>query len=276
MMISVIIPCYNQSHYLEECMASVLNQSYANWEAIIVNDGSVDNTDIIGRSLVLKDDRIRYFYQENSGVSSARNFGISQSNGEYILPLDADDVISDDYLSLIAQAFERDSNLSLVYCKAEFFGDKRGDFKLPDYSFDELLVHNLIFVTACFSKISYYTTDGYRSNMVSGFEDWDFWIQLLTPSSKVHRIDKVCFYYRIKESSRDYAMYKNGSEAQMLRNVFLNNIDKYMMIHPNGVIGVLIESYECRHRIRKLESSVFARIRNVFTFSFRQSKTRHS
>ena len=87
-LISVIVPCYNQAQYLDECLQSVLNQTYQNWECIIVNDGSPDNTHEIAESYCRKDARFKYFYKENGGLSSARNAGISISNGEFIQFLD--------------------------------------------------------------------------------------------------------------------------------------------------------------------------------------------
>ena len=97
-LISIIVPCYNQAHFLNEVLQSVLDQSYSNWECIIVNDGSPDNTEEIALVWCTKDKRFRYVKKENGGLSSARNAGITISQGEYILPLDADDKIYPSYL----------------------------------------------------------------------------------------------------------------------------------------------------------------------------------
>ena len=77
---------------MDEALESVLEQSYLNWECIIVNDGSTDNTDIVASNWLQKDQRFRYIYQKNAGLSCARNTGIKNANGEFILPLDADEV----------------------------------------------------------------------------------------------------------------------------------------------------------------------------------------
>lgn len=92
-LVSVIIPCYKQAQYLDEALQSVFNQTYANWECIIVNDGSPDNTAEVANWWLEKDRRFRYLIQENAGLSSARNSGIDYATGEFILPLDADDKI---------------------------------------------------------------------------------------------------------------------------------------------------------------------------------------
>ena len=97
-LISVIVPCYNQAQYLDECLQSVLDQTYTDWECIIVNDGSPDHTEEIAKKWVEKDARFRYLFKENGGLSSARNAGIEIAKGEWILPLDADDKIGNQYL----------------------------------------------------------------------------------------------------------------------------------------------------------------------------------
>lgn len=91
-LVSIVIPIYNAQKYLEECLASVLKQSYSNLEIICVNDGSTDKSDeILG---AVRDNRVIYVRQDNKGVSSARNHGLQMAKGEWILFLDADDVLS--------------------------------------------------------------------------------------------------------------------------------------------------------------------------------------
>lgn len=106
--ISVVVPCYNQAQYLDECLQSVLNQTYQDWECIIVNDGSPDNTEDVAKSWAEKDTRFIYLSKENGGLSSARNAGIEIAKGEWILPLDADDKIGERYLELAEKEFEND------------------------------------------------------------------------------------------------------------------------------------------------------------------------
>lgn len=82
-LISVIVPCYNQAQYLDECLQSVYDQTYQNWECIIVNDGSPDNTEEIVLQWTKKDARFNYLKKENGGLSSARNAGIDIAKGEF-------------------------------------------------------------------------------------------------------------------------------------------------------------------------------------------------
>lgn len=100
--VSIIIPVYNAGKYLEKCIGSILNQSFYNFEIIIVNDGSTDNSSIICNNLAQKDNRIKVFHQDNHGVSAARNLGISSANGRYVMFLDADDYwLSTDCLKIL-------------------------------------------------------------------------------------------------------------------------------------------------------------------------------
>jgi len=199
--ISIIIPCYNQAQYLDEALQSVLDQTYLNWECIIINDGSPDNTEEVAKKWLEKDNRFKYLCQENGGLSSARNFGISKSAGEFILPLDADDKISSNYVSMAIKAFNKDSNLKIVYCKAEKFGLEKGSWKLPVFSRELLARENMIFSCSVFKKSDWLSVGGYDCEMKYGLEDWEFWIALLKKGGNVKCLDILGFYYRIKPIS---------------------------------------------------------------------------
>lgn len=92
---SIIIPCYNKAAYLAKTLQSVLNQTYPNWECILVDDGSTDDTPAVAKVYCEKDTRFRYFLKKNEGVSTARNFGIEKAKGDFIIFLDADDILAD-------------------------------------------------------------------------------------------------------------------------------------------------------------------------------------
>jgi glycosyltransferase involved in cell wall biosynthesis len=200
-LISIIVPCYNQVQYLPEALQSVLNQTYSDWECIIVNDGSPDDTDIVAKEWLIKDPRFKYIYKENGGLSSARNAGIEIAIGTYILPLDADDKIGKDYLKLAAKAFDHKAGLKLVYCKAEKFGAESGSWILPVYSLNSLVRYNSIFCSAVFRKSEWERVGGYDDKMIYGLEDWEFWISILKDGGDVKCLDFVGFYYRITSGS---------------------------------------------------------------------------
>ena len=131
-MISVIVPVYNSVKYLDKCIQSILNQTYKNFELLLVNDGSSDNSLEICNLYALKDDRVKVIDQSNGGVSSARNAGIDYAKGEWITFVDSDDWVHKDYLlQRVALAEER--NADVVYCDAENVYEKSSSiFKMPD------------------------------------------------------------------------------------------------------------------------------------------------
>lgn len=123
---SIVIPAYNREDYLNRCLDSILAQKYRNWEAVVVDDGSTDNT----RNIVqdYNDDRIRYFYKDNGGASSARNVAIDKSNGKYIAFLDSDDEYKPDHLQSIYNFLEEKGFPVCLVC-TDFIVNNRGEIK---------------------------------------------------------------------------------------------------------------------------------------------------
>ena len=138
-LVSVIVPCYNQASFLSDALDSVLAQTYTDWECIIVNDGSTDNTEEVAKTYINKDSRFAYVHKNNGGLPSARNFGISKSSGDFILPLDADDLIGSSYLEKAISRFKSFPETKLVYCKAAKFGHVSGAWSLGEYSYDAFI-----------------------------------------------------------------------------------------------------------------------------------------
>lgn len=224
--ISIIVPCYKQAEFLSETLDSVLSQTYVNWECIIVNDGSPDNTEAIAKQYLEKDTRFKYISKINEGLAIARNTGISHSNGEFILPLDADDMIASRYLEKAIERFTMYPETKLVYCKADKFGILNEPWNLEEYTYDRLIWNNCIFCTALFRRVDFDKTDGYNPNMISGLEDWDFWLSFIDRNDIVYRIDEVLFHYRIKEMSMSTELSGEKNEA-MLIQLCINHPDIY-------------------------------------------------
>lgn len=106
-LVSIIVPVYNEEKHINRCIDSVLNQTYSDFELLLINDGSTDKSGVICDQYVLKDSRINVFHLENGGVSKARNFGISKSIGEWVMFLDSDDYLINDALEvLINQSYK--------------------------------------------------------------------------------------------------------------------------------------------------------------------------
>ena len=109
--ISIIVPVYNVEQYLERCVESILKQTITNFELILINDGSSDNSGPVCDELSRKDTRIRVHHIQNGGVSNARNLGIQSSRGEWISFIDSDDFVTEDYLETLLQPVETDETI---------------------------------------------------------------------------------------------------------------------------------------------------------------------
>lgn len=211
-LISVVIPCYNQAQFLEDAVHSVVQQTCNNWEIIIVNDGSFDDTNIVAQKLIKTYSQysITLLEQNNSGVASARNTGISVASGEYIIPLDADDKFGANYFDKAINILQNNSDIGIVYCLAEFFGSKTGLWPLREFELPDFLVENTIFCSAFFRKLDWFKVGGYSIEMKHGWEDYDFWLSLIELGTKVFRIPEVLFFYRqYPGSTTDSMSYKD-------------------------------------------------------------------
>jgi len=200
-MVSVIVPCYNQAQYLEECIQSVIDQTYQNIEIIIVNDGSNDNTEEVARELERKySQRVYVLTQENHGLSQTRNNGIKKASGKYILPLDADDKLDKTMISKCMSAMIN-NDADIVYVEFQHFGRSSTIFHRKVFSQVHILYENQPTATSLYKKEVWNTVGGYKANMNIGFEDWEFWINAYKHDFKFQCLHEVLFHYRIKEES---------------------------------------------------------------------------
>lgn len=194
--LSVIIPCYNNAESLRETLDCLQNQTLDDWECIIVNDGSTDNSLDIIIEYAQKDPRYKFVDKINEGPAVARNTAIAVSSGKYIVPLDADDLIAPTYTEKAVKYLEEHPKTKVVYCQCEFFGDRRGKWNLPEYNYEELLYGNCIFCSCVYRRTDFNKTRGYNPNMKLMDEDWDFLLSLLEPDDEVYCIPEPLFFYR--------------------------------------------------------------------------------
>lgn len=203
-LVSIIIPAYNAEKYIEETIKSALASQYPNFEIVVVNDGSVDSTQEIIENLASQYPSIRVFKQANSGVSAARNHAIREAKGTFIMPLDSDDIICENYLSEAVKIFEQQPDVKVVGCEAEFIGNKTGRWVFKPFSINLLCRKNLIPCTAMYRKEEWERVGGYCEEQ-QGREDWDFWLSILRNENEFFRLPIVGFYYRIHENSKRVA-----------------------------------------------------------------------
>lgn len=245
--ISVVIPCYKQAVYLPDALESLLRQTYKKWEGIIVNDGSPDNTERVASVYVKKDSRFKYVEKKNGGLSSARNCGINQALGKYILPLDADDILEPTYLEKAITVFIDSPQTTLVYCLGNYFGIKEGLWDLHYENYRALLLGNAIFCSALFRKTDCINIGGYDENMRLGYEDWEFYIRLLNEHSVIYQIPEPLFNYRTKEVSMLTECERNNM-VEVQNYILAKNIDKYQ-----SYFGSIIDSLQSLIYYRKKE-----------------------
>lgn len=267
-LVSVIVPCYNQARYLPETLDCLITQTYQCWEAIVIDDGSPDNVAEIAAGYAEKDTRIKFVHTENGGVSTARNVAIREhSSGKYILPLDADDLITPIYLERAVVYFEEHPECKLVYGLAEKFGAEKGRWDLPEYDFQKLLFDNMIFNSAMFRRSDFDKTIGYNENMRAGVEDWDFFLTLLGPEDKVHRLDELVCLYRIKKSSRNTVAAQDDTMIP-LRRIIYNNHMEYYQSYVEDIITYVRKTNATQVYIDRVNNSLSMRIGRFFTLPF--------
>lgn len=258
-MISVIMPCYNDGAYIQEAIESIKIQTYKDWELIIIDDGS-DDTNTVNIINSIKDDRITILHTNHLRPAGARNYGIEHAKGKYILPVDSDDKIDPAYMQKAVEIIESEEAIGVVYCYADLFGERSGRWELPDYSFEKMLLDNVVFVTALFYKEDWEKVGGFNTQLIAGMEDYDFWLGILGLGRKIYQIPEVLFHYRIKPVSRTTGFQSDYVQMQQTYRQIYNNHkefyseyrDEYAMILRDA----LIEQIAIRMKYEKLFEKV--------------------
>lgn len=252
--VSVIIPCYNQGKYIKECLDSVMNQTFQDFEVIVINDGSTEDTDVF---TTLNYPKTKIIHQENKGLVSARNTGISVATGEYILPLDADDKIKPIFLEKAVAILDNNPNIGIVGGKTEFFGIKDGVWDLEPYHFPDILKRNYLVCSCMFRRSDWEKVGGYNPNMIYGLEDWDFWLSLIEMGKKVHQFEDVFLCYRQHQTSMITEL-KKARAKKMIEQVVENHIDLYNNYPKikNNLLGIVPLSCKIKKVVFRIISLV--------------------
>ena len=249
-MISIIIPCYNQGAYIQEAIDSVKAQTYRDWEIIIINDGSDDSVTLQKLSY-LKEIGFIVIDTPNKGVSAARNTAIKIARGEFILPLDADDKIAPQYLEEAIKIMHEKAEVKLVYSDCEYFGIISGLSPVPLFSIEGMLKENLIFNSAIIRKVTVTEVSGYDETFLAGWEDWEFWLRCIKKKEEVYKIQSICYFYRIKEISRN-SLIKDKRLEICEQQIYKKHIDLFLKHYPKPIS--LIRDFDFfENEIKKLE-----------------------
>lgn len=189
-MVSIIIPTFNYAEFIGDAIHSVKTQSLGDWECIIIDDCSTDDTAHVVGKLIEGDDRFRYIrLEQNSGVSAARNRGLKECKGKYIQFLDADDVIAPMKLEIQSKRMDNDSDLDIVYSDFFHFTGQADFSATGEYQNDEkfsgsgkviigrLLKRNVFRMNTLLIRKDSLNTHLFREELIS-VEDWEFWLRL--------------------------------------------------------------------------------------------------
>ncbi len=197
--VSVIIPCYNYGSFLRDAVESVIGQTYKDFEIIIVNDGSTDNTKEVAVSLIkeFSQCQIRLLNQENSGQPAiARNNGIAIAKGDFILPLDADDILHPKALENFYNGIKNHGAQPVIaFGWLQSFDADSSLWPAGEFHPHQMLRRNQIPASSMFHRSVWELQNGYRLN-VPGFEDWDFWVGAIRIGAKFCSVGQVTTYYR--------------------------------------------------------------------------------
>ena len=241
-LVSIIIPCYNHSIFLYESLESVYLQTFTNWECIVVNDGSIDDTEKIANVWCKKDSRFQYFFQENSGLSAARNSGIKLSSSNYIVTLDADDKFEATFISKAIDVFENNQEIGIVSCWGKrFVGNTYYEiFKPNGKNIEDFLFQNAAIGNSMFRKQCWIEVGGYDENMKKGYEDWEFYLRISKLGWNTVIIQEPLFFYRQhKNSMRIEALNKFDKEIRLY--IFKKHKDLYLKYFDQTVENLLTD-----------------------------------
>lgn len=236
MLVSVIAPCYNQSDYLAQALESVLGQSYGDWECIIVNDGSTDNSEEIALAYQKRDPRIKYLVTEHKGPSAARNMALAQAKGKFIQFLDADDLIASNKFRDQVLFYEKHPMVDILYTGSRYFSDtlpgrklvfNRNRFnplvELTMFDSGEFIesvrIKNPFVISAPLHRIETFQKVGFFDEELGALEDWDFHLRCAEKNLIFHYMGytpDTATFIRLHDAS----LSRNSQEMNNARHRF--------------------------------------------------------
>ena len=252
-LISIIVPIYNTDCYLRQCLDSIINQSYKNFEVLLVNDGSVDDSAMICKEFAEKDSRIRYFEKENGGVSSARNLGLKNVKGNYITFVDSDDWIEENYLEVLYNAL-KENEVDVAISTHKDFNMDDNLYYLPFYSEEQLHTLDIGKVSRdefleLFPELSSLNHDFncavsklFKADVVKNLlfdesinygEDLDFFFNLYLKVSSVYYVNQPTYIYRQHQTSASNNCLESHAISEI--RIYEKILKKIMELHiPNN------------------------------------------
>ncbi|TDO77463.1 glycosyltransferase involved in cell wall biosynthesis [Flavobacterium chryseum] len=245
-LISIIIPTYNRANLIRETLTSVLEQTYKNWECIIIDDGSTDDTEIVINEYVKKDNRFKYYHRPNEkqkGANSCRNYGFELSRGEYINWFDDDDIMLNNFLEEKIKLFT--SEIDLVICSGVYVDDNLNKIKVIDlksYSFlfkDYVLWKLHIITNSIMFRKSFLNDKELFSLKISRGQETELFSRLFykLPEKKYLITNIPLFLYRQHLGTKTYrnnSYVKSYKESQAI--IAIENLKKSIELHDSELI----------------------------------------
>ena len=234
--VSIIMQVWNEEKYIKFAINSVLAQTFTDWELIIVDDGSTDNSADIAEEYAAKDSRIRVFRQENQKNVGAKNNAIKMAQGEYILPFDADDRMLPKCVETLYNTI-KDSKYGVVAPSFASFGLRNCFDDRFKPTWFNMHIRNAITNTSMFRKSDWEKYGGYDEKFKEGKEDYDFWMNFVSDRKKIYRVPEILFYFRVK--SIDESRHKKAEKIkEKLLGIMFKKYPMMKIIRGiNGIIG---------------------------------------
>lgn len=213
--VSIVIPCYNYAKFLPLAIESCLKQTHRPKEIIVVDDGSTDDTAVVAKRY--KKHQIQYIYQPNAGPSAARNAGVRAAQGEWIICLDADDMLDEHYVEKCIAYARVHPKASFVYTQMQHIGANSDVFKSRIYNIPQLVVGNYINASALIRRKDY-LQHPYDESLRNGLEDWDFYLGLAEHDMEGVLLAEPLLLYR-QHSDHDSVNMLAHTEANQRKNL---------------------------------------------------------
>lgn len=258
-LVSIVIPCFDKYKYIESCVESIVNSTYKNFEILLSNDGdnSFDTISVMEKIKNKYPDVVILNYEKNKGISYCRNFMISHANGKYILPLDGDDFIHQNFIEEAVRALDSNSDVGLVYSLTINYYQKGSKFKpWVDLLYNESEnIGAIHYIPSCnmFRKSAWESVGGYDESLRSGWEDLDFNLKRVMLNQKFVRIDKFYFFYRMLEKSRSTQFHQDQKDVLKHKITFLYKYMSLYLEHADIYNYLNSKKIKLRKRISKIK-----------------------
>lgn len=199
--VTVVITCYNQGRWVDEAVLSVFEQSEQSWEIILVDDGSTDPDTRQVLDVLAEWPRVRLLRQANSGLPAARNAGMREARGEFLVPLDADDELEREYLAQMIPALEGRPDAAFSHCWGRYFGTFDAYWLTRPYNPYQMLLSNSVLGCALIRAETWRSVEGYDESLIDGHEDWDLWLRFQERGWSQVQVRQPLFRYRMRGRS---------------------------------------------------------------------------